>query len=101
MPRQEFGGPFSQARIAAERRRPPDVESISSETAGVQRGEESDNAESKPQNFPFPLSPVRLVGGRFSLESGDRVLQYQAVFESGNGDSYPILDRVTIELSSE
>ena len=41
------------------------------------------------------------TGDRFPLESGDRVLQYQAVFESENGDSYPILDRVSIELNSE
>ena len=40
-------------------------------------------------------------GDRFPLASGDRLLQYQAVFESGNGDSYPILDRVSIDLSSE
>ena len=46
-----------------------------------------------------PWRPVS--GDSFTLESGDRVLQYQAVFESGNGDSYPILDRVSIELSSE
>ena len=46
--------------------------------------------------------PWRQVNGdRFPLESSDRVLQYQAVFESGNGDSYPILDRVSIELSSD
>ena len=43
----------------------------------------------------------RVTGDRFPLESGDRVLQYQAVFESENGDSYPILDRVSIELNSE
>ena len=43
----------------------------------------------------------RMTGDRFPLESGDRVLQYQAVFESDNGDSYPILDRVRIELNSE
>ena len=43
----------------------------------------------------------RVRGDRFLLESGDRVLQYQAVFESENGDSYPILDRVSIELRSE
>ena len=46
-----------------------------------------------------PWRPVNR--DRFPLESGDRVLQYQAVFESGNGDSYPILDRVSIELNSE
>ena len=40
-------------------------------------------------------------GERFPLERSDRVLQYQAVFESGNGDSYPILDRVSIELNSD
>ena len=43
----------------------------------------------------------RVTGDRFPLENGDRVLQYKAVFESDNGDSYPILDRVSIELNSE
>lgn len=46
-----------------------------------------------------PWRPVN--GDHFPLENGDRVLQYQAVFESGNGDSYPILDRVSVELISE
>ncbi|MFV1968378.1 MAG: FG-GAP-like repeat-containing protein [Pirellulaceae bacterium] len=43
-----------------------------------------------------PWLPVS--SGEFSLESGDRCLQYRAVFKSDNGDRYPILDRVRIDL---
>lgn len=35
----------------------------------------------------------------FSLKPGDRCLQYQVTFKSDNGDRYPILDRVSIELA--
>lgn len=35
----------------------------------------------------------------FPLQAGDRVLQYRATFKSDNGDRYPILDRVEIEIS--
>ena len=36
---------------------------------------------------------------RFPLPAGDRVIQYRAVFRSDNGDRYPVLDRVEIELT--
>jgi hypothetical protein len=39
-----------------------------------------------------------LDNGRFTLQSTDRVLQYRAVFRSDNGDRYPVLNRVRIEL---
>lgn len=35
----------------------------------------------------------------FSLESDARCLQYKVTFKSDNGDRYPILDRVSIELT--
>ena len=38
--------------------------------------------------------------GLFTLSSGDRFLQYRTTFVSGNGDLYPVLDRVTIDLSA-
>jgi len=34
----------------------------------------------------------------FDLSPGDRRLQYRAVLESGNGDLFPVLDRVEIQL---
>ena len=39
-----------------------------------------------------------LSEGAFDLSPGDRRLQYRAVLESGNGDLYPVLDRVEIQL---
>ena len=39
-----------------------------------------------------------LQEGNFVLGAADRCLQYRAVFRSTNGDRYPILDRVEIEL---
>src|SRR5262249_24061370 len=36
--------------------------------------------------------------GTFALGAGDRCFQYRAVFRSDNGDRYPVLDRVEIEL---
>ena len=36
--------------------------------------------------------------GHFNVNPADRFLQYRAVFNSGNGDRYPILDKVTISL---
>lgn len=44
-----------------------------------------------------PWHPV--TGGQFPLESGDRVLQYKAAFRSDNGDRFPVLDRVRIEVN--
>ena len=35
---------------------------------------------------------------KFDLSSGDRHLQYRATLESSNGDLYPLLDRVEIQL---
>jgi len=35
----------------------------------------------------------------FTLQNGDRALQYRAVFRSDNGDRYPTLDKVEITLS--
>jgi hypothetical protein len=35
---------------------------------------------------------------KFKINAGDRFLQYSATFHSDNGDRYPILDRVEIEL---
>jgi len=42
----------------------------------------------------------RKVGreGRFPLNRRDKYLQYRAVFRSDNGDRYPLIDRVQIEL---
>ena len=39
-----------------------------------------------------------LGGANFKLDSGDRALQYRARFESDNGDRYPILQRVELQL---
>ena len=45
-----------------------------------------------------PWLAVRASG--FRLNSNDRSLQYRATFVSGNGDRYPVLDRVTVDLSA-
>src|SRR5205823_6608110 len=42
-----------------------------------------------------------LQDGKFALVAEDRCLQYRAVFRSTNGDRYPILDRVEIELQRD
>lgn len=39
-----------------------------------------------------------LEEGAFELSPGDRRLQYRVVLESGNGDLFPVLDRVEIQL---
>jgi len=36
---------------------------------------------------------------KFVLDKKDRCLQYKAIFISDNGDRFPVLDRVTIEIS--
>lgn len=36
--------------------------------------------------------------GRFALRASDRCLQYRAAFISDNGDRYPVLDRVRVEV---
>ena len=36
--------------------------------------------------------------GRFKLKPRDRLLQYRVKFKSDNGDRYPRLDRIEIEL---
>ncbi len=43
-----------------------------------------------------PWQPV--PSDRFELHSQDRFLQYSATFQSDNGDRYPVLDRVQIDL---
>ena len=35
----------------------------------------------------------------FTLQAGDRALQYRAVFRSDNGDRYPTLEKVEISLA--
>ena len=43
--------------------------------------------------------PWRTVSSdSFSLEPGDRCSQYQVTLKSDNGDRYPVLDKVRIEL---
>jgi FG-GAP-like repeat len=39
--------------------------------------------------------------GRFTVNAGDRALQYRATFHSDNGDRYPVVDRVELALKSE
>ena len=36
--------------------------------------------------------------GAFSLRASDRSLQYRAILKSGNGDRYPVIDRVMVTL---
>lgn len=36
--------------------------------------------------------------GDFDIKPGDRYLQYKAAFVSDNGDRFPVLDRITVEL---
>jgi len=55
----------------------------------VRAGENRESLASKPW--------VKIKKG-FDLQPGDRVMQYQAVFESENGDRYPVLDTVRIVL---
>ena len=38
------------------------------------------------------------ASGNFKLKNNDRVMQYKALFGSDNGDRYPMLDRVVVEL---
>ena len=38
------------------------------------------------------------VSGKFRLKTTDRVMQYKTVFISENGDRYPILDKVTVNV---
>lgn len=42
--------------------------------------------------------PWKIVNDRFDLQDSDRIIQYAAVFESDNGDRYPVLKRVEIRL---
>ena len=37
--------------------------------------------------------------GQFQLPENSRFLQYRAVLISDNGDRFPVLDRVTVELT--
>jgi len=37
--------------------------------------------------------------GHFKLNREDRFMQYKAIFVSDNGDRFPVLDRVTVEIS--
>jgi hypothetical protein len=54
---------------------------------------------SSPSEAELSQQPWReITDGAFSLANGDRHLQYRAVFHSDNGDRYPVLDRVTIQL---
>ena len=47
----------------------------------------------------LPHKPwLPLTAAAFSLDPADRHLQYRATFTSNNGDRYPTLDRVTINL---
>jgi hypothetical protein len=36
--------------------------------------------------------------GAFSPRASDRSLQYRAILKSGNGDRYPVIDRVMVTL---
>ena len=46
------------------------------------------------------MRPWRSVGEKaFSLNDTDKCMQYQATFASDNGDRYPVLDRVRIEVN--
>ena len=57
------------------------------------------DARSAPTAAPLAgevWQPVR--EGKFAMEPADRVLQYRAVFASDNGERYPVLRRVAVEL---
>ena len=41
-----------------------------------------------------------LTSNRFTLQGTARYLQYRVTFQSDNGDRYPVLDRVTVNLIS-
>ena len=59
--------------------------------------------EARTAPDPGELSSQRwtpLQESTFNLQSGDRAFQYRAVFTSANGDRYPSLDRVEIDLES-
>ncbi|OGD21674.1 MAG: hypothetical protein A2W03_17210 [Candidatus Aminicenantes bacterium RBG_16_63_16] len=54
---------------------------------------------SAPAASGLATSAWRAVeGGRFRLDRGDRFLQYRLTLTSGNGDAYPVVDRVTVQL---
>ncbi len=39
-----------------------------------------------------------LKQGNFSLETSDRLVQYRALFQSDNGDRFPVLDQVSMHI---
>ena len=41
-----------------------------------------------------------LTSNRFTLQGTARYLQYRVTFQADNGDRYPVLDRVTVNLIS-
>ena len=61
-----------------------------------------DETYSEVERMPLDglrTSPWRSVeGSTFTLQSGDRALQYRAIFRSDNGDRYSTLERVEVEL---
>lgn len=70
---------------------------VTSETpSGTQLSVEMRSAATLEKLGDTEWRPVRV--GRCALALRDRCLQYRALFESANGDRYPVLDRVAITL---
>ena len=54
------------------------------------------SAARKSELASQPWRPLK--SDAFRLDGSDRFLQYQALFVSDNGDRYPVLDRVEVQL---
>ncbi len=54
------------------------------------------SAAGKSELASQPWRPLK--SDAFRLDASDRFLQYQALFVSDNGDRYPVLDRVEVQL---
>ena len=60
----------------------------------------SERKEHRWLKSEFLSTPWQAVtSGDFSIKEGHRCLQYRVVLKSDNGDRYPVVDRVAIELA--
>ena len=81
-----WDGKATRGALKSEAQRPPGTALLFEVRAASQR---DDLSQKKWQ---------AVKEGSFQLEATDRALQYRALFKSDNGDRFPILDRVTVQL---
>src|SRR5690606_17492908 len=53
---------------------------------------------SSPFKETLTEAPWRLISGELEISKNDRFLQYRYIFKSENGDAYPILKSVSVNL---